>query len=257
MPTCRPNPNSQNDIDLTFSSKDLQFSNLNVRYLVPKLDELRLVMANNKCPDNLGVCETFLESNIEDGRMALQTSQRLRINLEADSSYISVILIETIWLEVTLPNSKPFLVCTIYRPPNAQAEWFVRFEEELSTSIAHTVGLEVTIDFNSYSNRKWINLIQLFDLSQLVSESTRVTQSSATLIDHVYTTDPDNITESFDCHFAISDHFPVCFTRKLNYKISKTKHITTSYRCFKQFNKSASLNDIERDIRTFIPNSPR
>lgn len=48
----------------------------------------------------------------------------------------------------------------------------------------------------------------------------------------------------------------MCFTRKLNHKIFKTKHITTSYRSFEQFNKFAFLNDIERDIRTFIQHIP-
>ena len=27
--------------------------------------------------------------------------------------------IESIWAEITLPKSKPFLICTAYRPPNA------------------------------------------------------------------------------------------------------------------------------------------
>ena len=47
-----------------------------------------------------------------------------------------------------LPNSRPFLVCAVYRPPNAQAEWIDMFEEELS--VAQTIGLEVILmdDFN-------------------------------------------------------------------------------------------------------------
>ena len=69
-------------------------------------------------------------------------------------------------------------------------------------------------------------MIQLFDLSQLVSEPTRITETSATIIDHVYTNRPENVTESFISHFCISDHFPVCFTRKVNCKITKNEHVT-------------------------------
>ena len=58
------------------------------------------------------------------------------------------------------------------------------FEEELS--IAQVTGLELILmgDFNidliPCTNNKWSNLLQLFDLSQLVREPTRVTESSAT-----------------------------------------------------------------------------
>ena len=49
--------------------------------------------------------------------------------------------IETLWCEYTLPNTKPFLVCTLYRPPSAQPEWIDLFKEELS--IAQSTGLEL------------------------------------------------------------------------------------------------------------------
>ena len=62
------------------------------------------------------------------------------------------------------------------------------------------------------TNSKWMNLSQLFDLSQLISTPTRITQSSSTIIDHIYISNPENITETFVPHYAISDHFPVCST---------------------------------------------
>ena len=92
--------------------------------------------------------------------------------------------IETIWCEIILPNSKPFLVCTVYRPPSSLSQWIDLFEEELSA--AQVSGLEmiimgdINIDYYACTNSKWLNLVQLFDLTQLVSEPTRVTESSTT-----------------------------------------------------------------------------
>ena len=112
----------------------------------------------------------------------------------------------------------------MYRPPNALSEWIDLFEQEVS--IAQTTGLEIilmgdfNIDYKSYINRKWFNMVQLFDRSQLVSQPTRITEISATIIDHVYTNRPENVTEFFISHFSISDHFPVCFTRKVNCKVT-------------------------------------
>ena len=154
-----------------------------------------------------------------------------------------------------MPNSKPFFICTVYRPPSAYSDWTNLFEEELS--IAQTTGLEFilmgdfNIDITLSTNSKWMNLIQLFDLSQLISTPTRITQSSSTIIDHIYTSNTENITETFVPHYAISDHFPVCFKRKINAKISKSDHITTSYLCFKMFDESLFLTDLTSCLETF------
>ena len=71
-------------------------------------------------------------------------------------------------------------------------------------------------------------MIQLFDLTQLVTDFTRITPSTATIIDHIYTSNPENVVECFVPSYAVSDHFPVCFTRKINGKISKTEYTTTT-----------------------------
>lgn len=265
-------------LDLAFSSKGLHLSNLNIRHIVPKLDELRVVMSNEKCPDILGICETFLEKNISDNQVAIEGFAFIRKDRAdvQDKTGGGIILyirksltfkrrpeleisnIETVWAEITLPNSKPFLVCTVYRPPSARSDWIDLFEDELS--VAQTTGLEYilmgdfNIDYISCTNNKWLNLVQLFDLSQLVCKPTRITQTSASLIDHVYTSNPENITECFIPHYSISDHFPVCFTRKINCKISKSEHISTSYRCFKKFDETLFLTDLASDLDSLVVN---
>ena len=72
---------------------------------------------------------------------------------------------------------------SLYRPPSAQSEWINLFEEKLS--IAQSTVLEIILmgDFNidcTCLKRKWQNLVQLFDLSQLVSEPTRITETTST-----------------------------------------------------------------------------
>ena len=100
-------------------------------------------------------------------------------------------------------------------------------------------------------NKKWQNLIELFDLSQLVNDPTRATETSSTIIEHIYTTHQENVKESFISTYALSDHFPVCFTRKINCKVSKSDYITTSYRCFKRFNEDAFITDLTSDLYNF------
>ena len=111
----------------------------------------------------------------------------------------------------------------------------------LELSIAQTSGLEFllmgdfNIDLKAHTNNKWLNLINLFDLTQLVTEPTRVTETTDTLIDHVYTAHPENIVRCFTSTLSLSDHFPICFTRKVNSKLLKDKHTATTYRNYKHF----------------------
>ena len=71
----------------------------------------------------------------------------------------------------------------------------------------------------------------------------------------VYSSHPENITECFISHFTISNHFPVCFTRKTNFKVIKNDHLTTSYHCFKKFDDILFLNDLQNDLNSFSANS--
>ena len=50
---------------------------------------------------------------------------------------------------------------------------------------------------------------------------------SATLIDHVYTSQPDKVTECFVPNLALSDLYPVCFTRQTT-KLQSTKRSHSS-----------------------------
>ena len=264
--------------DLNFSSKGLHFCNLNIYHLLTKLDELRVIMAFENSPDIFGACETFLDPNISDNQLAVDGYDFLRkdrasiLNKSGGGvilyfrntltftrrSELEISKIETIWAEVELPNAKPFLICTVYRPPNVRSEWIDLFEEELS--IAQATGLEYIImgDFNidmrSCSNSKWLNLIQLFDLTQIITEPTRIMQTSATLIDHVYTNSPANIVECFVSPLSVSDYYPICFSRKINCKLSKHAHITTTYRSFKNFNEGRFLSDLTSDMQNYLPN---
>lgn len=270
-----PTATSKNK-ELIFAMKGLHFCNLNVQHILPKIDELRLIMANDKCPDILGLCETFLNPNIMDTQVAIDGYDFIRkdradthdksgggIMLYFRNSLkckrrpeLEISKIETIWSELELPNAKPFLVCSVYRPPSAHSNWIDLFEEELS--IAQATGLEFilmgdfNIDINPCTNNKWLHLQQLFDLSQLVSEPTRVTQTTSTTIDHIYTSNPENISECFVSKLSISDHFPVCFSRKINCKFSKHKHTSTSYRSYKHFDEENFLADLTKDLNAFV-----
>ena len=79
-----------------------------------------------------------------------------------------------------------------------------------------------------------------------------MTARSATLIYLVYTNQPDKITECFVSKIALSDHYPVCFTRHTSQlQTKKSNHNSIKYRSFTIFVNSALLEDLNTEIEIF------
>ena len=73
-----------------------------------------------------------------------------------------------------------------------------------------------------------------------------MTERSATLIDHAYSNREENIVDVFVPNFAISDHYPVCITRKISQsESSESIHRTITYRQMKKFDPSIFIHDLE------------
>ena len=146
--SCLVPESERKNVDLTFESKGLHLCNLNIRHQVPKLDELRLALAAVNGPDIFGVCETFLDCNVPDCQLSIQGFDVMRkdrsdtqnksggglvlyyrnsLNCKRRAE-LEISNIETLWSEFTLPQTRSFLVCTVYRPPNALSEWIDLFE---------------------------------------------------------------------------------------------------------------------------------
>ena len=64
----------------------------------------------------------------------------------------------------------------------------------------------------------------MYGLQQLITEPTRMTQTSATLIDLIYTNCPDTIVCSGVPHISISDHSIVFAYRKLSLNVFSRGH---------------------------------
>ncbi len=84
------------------------------------------------------------------------------------------------------------------------------------------------------------------NLTQLVTSATRVNDKTQTLIDHIYTNNPDNIIESAVPLVAISDHYPVTCTIKLIGNSDKGPvHKQIRYRSDRQFEPDSFIADVQ------------
>ena len=99
-----------------------------------------------------------------------------------------------------------------------------------------------TSDHNSVN---LTNILDIFGLSQLITEPTRITDNSQSLIDMCITNCPQKVPTSGVLHLGISDHSLVYMIRKARYaNAGSTKVI--EMRNFNLFNKDKFLNDLKQ-----------
>ena len=161
--------------------------------------------------------------------------------------------IEAICIEVKKPKAKAFAILASYRPPGSQDSHFF---QTIETAIAKldSEDKEVIIigDLNcnflaARPDRNTENLksiIEVYQMKQLISEPTRLTESSQTLIDVILTNKPNRIVSSGVLHVSISDHSLIYTVRKISVP-TQNNHKYQSMRSFKKFNSDSFRNDLK------------
>ena len=231
-----------------------------------------MLLATNPI-DVLAINETWLDSTISNNELYIpgyDIIRRDRVFSSADGKtyggvcfYVrssvnfiqrndmSIDDLENLCIQIQKPNSKPFLVATWYRPPNSSVDKFDYFEtfiDMLDAENAEYYSLgDLNCDLGSTalesSSRSLIGITELYGLHQLISEPTRITETSSTMIDLIFTNTPDKIVCSGVSHVGISDHSLIYAFRKLSTGLHNKGHSTVNYRKFKNFNSESFRND--------------
>ena len=169
--------------------------------------------------------------------------QRRKQDLEDDN-------IECLWVELTPTKGKPFLLGTVYRNPAERSDWLDRYENLIDKALTDKKELIMLGDFNkdllkTNQTRDWVNSMTALGFTQLVNCPTRVTNSTSTLIDHIYTTNEENISDARVAQIGLSDHYAIFCSRKINFSLKSNSHKTMKYRSFKSFYKE---NEFLQDL---------
>ena len=177
-------------------------------------------MSQFKDIDILAINETKLDATIKDGEVHLPGYDVVRKDRESNGrngggvciyvrSNINFQLradlspnnLECLTVEISKPRSKPFLVPTWYRPPQSSPGLFATFERIIDKIDAENLELYLMGDLNcnllsevvSNNSSHLLNIIDIYGLTQLITEPSRVTQYLSTLIDLCLTNSQDKI----------------------------------------------------------------
>jgi len=217
--------------------KQVSFMHLNTQSMTSTFDEL-LITVQDYGFDIITLRETWLKDNkhlldhvsipgyvnefrnrysIRGGGVGayIKDSIKYRRRKDIESCYPEF---EHLWLEIKSRNKhSQLLLGTMYRSSRilSNQEWLQQMEDLLTDLTTSWNGLLIlTGDFNIdlfqpdvALTKQYLDLLQMFNLSQHVKEATRTTPISRTLIDHIITNDPKRVTHTgvLPCS-NISDH---------------------------------------------------
>ena len=216
---------------------------LNITSLPKHIDELHIFLHNNCCLDILAINETRLHEIISDNEIRIEGYDIVRRDRPLNGRngggvcfYIRTCInyvvhkdlefstLENLTIEIMKPRAKPFIISTWYRPPNSPSELFGDFEAFVGRLDTNSKEYYIMGDLNcnmlptSCSNintQTLLNITDIYNLKQLISESTRITPSSSTLIDVIFASHPNNLCSGVS-HISISDHSLVYVYRKIS-----------------------------------------
>jgi exonuclease III len=239
---------------------------LNIVSLPKKIDEISHFLSN-KILDIFAINETRLDSTITDNMIHIDGYDVVRKDRARNGGGVCIYLrnsinykvrsdlvpdqLEVVCLEIMKPNSQPFILFTVYRPPSASQDFFTHFEsfiksiddEMKETIILGDLNCDLKKENYDAPTKKLTSVYEMYQMSQLIEEATRVTIQTATLIDHVVTNRPEKISCSGVIHTGMSDHSLIFAIRKIN-NVKKEKVNTIEIRNMKKFNQELFLADL-------------
>jgi exonuclease III len=196
---------------------DVEICHANIRSIrsnKTKLDHISCSLADEY--DIITLSETWLNSTSEISHLLLKDFQSpFRKDRKNDDGYGGVLAwvsnniaarrrtdfeindIEAMWLEIHAKN-KTFLLCTVYRPPNADNDFWTYLQESVDLAKESNITSIVIIgDLNADPHtQQGVQLKNFADTNSLIlhiTEPTRITEHSASILDQVMTNIPDYV----------------------------------------------------------------
>ena len=159
---------------------------------------------------------------------------------------------ECIWIELTLPKCKRMLIYCIYRPPETDISKFIDGLnncmllinlDETEVILLGDFNVDYAKKQNNKMRRKLLDFTRSVHLSQLIAESTRVTEISQSAIDLIFVDNHHGIENSGMIPLSLIDHSLVYCTFKAG--IQKVPPKTFEYRSFKTYDVNAFTCDLK------------
>ena len=265
-----PGPDSINNItkleDLC-SKKGLKLLHQNIRGLQGSFDELKNILLRNKI-DVFGLTEIFVNKILPDSMFSIPGYTFIRIDRNSGSGGGVGVYIrngidytrriglendsyESIWIEIKPKKSKPIILGIIYRPPDSSTYLSKDFNQTLNENLLtldkeskETIIMgDINVDYVKDNDHREIKISFTNNgFKQLLKTPTRITPTSATLIDIIHANNSQNISHTAVIPSSLSDHDLTACVRKMN----NIKYAPENIRC--RDYRNYDVNQINNDL---------
>ena len=177
--------------------------------------------------------------------MAVYISDRVRHIRRSDLEHEGI---ESVWLEIRQRANKPLLVCNLYRPPSSSSSYLESIRVMLESALNEGKEVAVLGDLNlnllrEASASSVENMATDLNLFQLMSEPTRETETSSSLIDLLLASDPGNFNRTGIAPVALSDHHMIYGSRSED--VALNQHSFRMGRCYAKCDRTKFLSDLK------------
>ena len=156
---------------------------------------------------------------------------------------------EALWGELNV-DSKKVLISVIYRPPSKGSSYFDDILDMIEKGSNKELDMILLGDFNydyvvneSLHANPVYYIETLYDMTQLITEKTRVTQCTESTLDIILTTNPSLHKRSGVIKKTLSDHYVIFTELFLLKKTPHDIHNTVTFRNYSYFEESEFIND--------------
>ena len=170
------------------------------------------------------------------------------------------------FFEILIPKVKPIAIGIIYRPPSKNIFLNI-FSNEFQQIDSKTNEIYLLGDFNinllqngkfilkenhSYKLKssssafvnKYKEFCQIFSLTEIIKEPTRITCSTSTMLDHILTNSSEKVSQKGVIDVGISDHQLIYCTRKIK-RIKHNMHNQIQVRSLKKHSADIFTNALK------------
>ena len=244
---------------LSYYKYNLSIAHININSIWNKIDEVKLLL-NEGLVDILAISETKLDSTYNNYLLQHPHYRMLRRDRKKGGGGLLVYIrnrlklepadMESICIDVKGHNNSRFIVLACYRSPskNKPADFLPSLYTAAETLYNARNELLIIGDLNfnmlADGNSEPDPHLTEFCMTNTITELTRVTNTSASLIDVLITSNPERFVLSGTLKLGISDHDLIYTIRKQ--KIPRPQPKLIEYRSMKDFDEEGYQADLSK-----------
>ena len=214
-------------------------------------------LSNTVISDVFVICESWLDASVSQNEISIPNYSILRNDRNRHGGGVAVFFkssmkatlihsenrfqLESLWLSLSGGSIPPSTVlCVFYRPPSASRASIDELFSQCQVMLAcfrHVIicgDLNINLLFDNTLSTDFLNTLSILNLRQVISDPTRVTCTSKSLIDVCIVDSESPVVSSGTLGFGFSDHL-ICYS-VFNWKSvpapTKTSSLSRSYKSF-------------------------